>query len=347
MKKLKQILTLAFVLTVIFCLTSGKKQTTIFVIGDSTAAEKSDPATNPERGWGMVLQGYFDKTITVDNHAVNGRSSKSFLDEGRWQKVMDRIKPGDYVLIQFGHNDEKTSPERHTDPGTTFDANLERYVTDARSKGAIPVLLSCVVRRNFFKQVGKDIDDEALRNTIYSDERVNSDTLIDTHGAYKDVPRYVAQRLRVTFIDANRLTHELEQGLGVIGSRSIHMWYKPGEVSSIPDGRHDNTHYNLKGARLVAALIASELGSKEKALKRHLVHYDYVVSAKGRGNYMSLQSALKAIPAKGNATVYVVDGKWNITKDELKGKRVKFIVREEAKVNITKRPVIDRPVIIK
>lgn len=117
---------------------SSTKTTTVFVIGDSTAAEKSGFRKSPERGWGMVLQGCFDDKILVDNHAVNGRSSKSFLDEGKWQKVLDRMKPGDYVLIQFGHNDEKPKADRHTDPGTTFDAHLARYVNETRAKGAYP-----------------------------------------------------------------------------------------------------------------------------------------------------------------------------------------------------------------
>lgn len=113
-KKLSLLLCLAMTL---FVMTSSTKITTIFVIGDSTAAEKSNFKDNPERGWGMVLQGFFDDKILVDNHAVNGRSSKSFINEGRWQKVLDRLKPGDYVFIQFGHNDEKPKPDRHTDPG--------------------------------------------------------------------------------------------------------------------------------------------------------------------------------------------------------------------------------------
>lgn len=121
---------------------SGRKQTTIFIIGDSTAADKPHPDISMERGWGMMLQGFFDEDIVVENHAVNGRSSKSFLTQGRWQKVLERIKPGDYVFIQFCHNDEKPDSDRHTDPGTTFDANLELYVDEARAKGATPVLFN-------------------------------------------------------------------------------------------------------------------------------------------------------------------------------------------------------------
>ena len=133
-KKLSLLLCLAMTL---FVMTSSTKITTIFVIGDSTAAEKSNFKDNPERGWGMVLQGFFDDKILVDNHAVNGRSSKSFINEGRWQKVLDRLKPGDYVFIQFGHNDEKPKPDRHTDPGSTFDANLRRFVEETRQKGGM------------------------------------------------------------------------------------------------------------------------------------------------------------------------------------------------------------------
>ena len=139
---------------------------TIFMIGDSTMANKQIKNGNLERGWGMALQCYFDDAIRVDNHAVNGRSSKSFIDEGRWQKVVDKIRPGDYVFIQFGHNDEKPKADRHTDPGSTFDDNLRRFVRETRAKGGIPVLFNCVVRRNFFKQVPRNDDDEALRKTV-------------------------------------------------------------------------------------------------------------------------------------------------------------------------------------
>ena len=93
----------------------------------------------PERGWGMVLPCFFSEDVRIDNHALNGRSSKSFIDEGRWQEVLDKIKPGDYVFIQFGHNDEKPKADRHTEPGSTFDANLRRFVLETRSKGGIPV----------------------------------------------------------------------------------------------------------------------------------------------------------------------------------------------------------------
>lgn len=247
-----------------------RKTVTVFMIGDSTMANKDTTGGKQERGWGMMLQQYFKSGVVVDNHAVNGRSSKSFIDEGRWDVVLSKMKPGDYVIIQFGHNDEKPAADRHTDPGTTFDANLRRFVLESRARGGIPILCNAVVRRNFYRQVDSSVDDESLRNTTYEDEKVNSDTLIDTHGAYLLSPRNVARELGVPFIDANRVTHDLEQGMGIEGSRRLHMWFRPGEHPSVPKGRKDNTHYNVFGATVVAGLLAEEIAHQVPALKKKM-----------------------------------------------------------------------------
>lgn len=247
-----------------------RKTVTVFMIGDSTMANKDTTGGKQERGWGMMLQQYFKSGVVVDNHAVNGRSSKSFIDEGRWDVVLSKMKPGDYVIIQFGHNDEKPAADRHTDPGTTFDANLRRFVLESRARGGIPILCNAVVRRNFYRQVDSSVDDESLRNTTYEDEKVNSDTLIDTHGAYLLSPRNVARELGVPFIDANRVTHDLEQGMGIEGSRRLHMWFRPSEHPSVPKGRKDNTHYNVYGATVVAGLLAEEIAHQVPALKKKM-----------------------------------------------------------------------------
>lgn len=250
------------------------KVTTIFIIGDSTAAQKDLSKGSPERGWGMALQQYFDADfIRVDNHAVNGRSSKSFMDEGRWDRVLALIKPGDYVIIQFGHNDEKDQPERHTDPGSTFDYNLAKYIRETREHGGIPVVMNAVVRRNFFHEVPENADDEALRNTTFRDgvRMAEGDTLADTHGLYAVAPRDVARRMNAHFVDANRITHDLEQGLGREASKKLHMWYRPGEHPALPDGRQDNTHYNEYGAKVVAGLLADALCEEIPLLKRYLI----------------------------------------------------------------------------
>lgn len=263
----------------LFLLTASTQQkvTTIFIIGDSTAAKKDLSTGSPERGWGMALQCFFDDTfIRVDNHAVNGRSSKSFIDEGRWQKVLDKIQPGDYVIIQFGHNDEKPKPDRHTDPGSTFDYNLAKFVRETREKGGIPVLMNAVVRRNFAKKAVKNDDDEALRNTTFKDapQQMEGDSLIDTHGLYRVAPHDVAVRMNCHFVDANKITHDLEQSLGVEGSKKLHMWYKPGEHPALPAGRQDNTHYNIYGAHEVAQRLANALCNEIPLLRKYRTNDD-------------------------------------------------------------------------
>lgn len=276
MKSLKSIF---LIISVICGLTAAMpdKTTTIFVIGDSTAANKDTTGGKVERGWGMMLQNCFDADyIVVDNHAVNGRSSKSFLDEGRWAKVLSKIRPGDYVIIQFGHNDEKAQPERHTDPGSTFDDNLARYVRETRGHGGIPVLMNPVVRRNFLVKAPVIADDEQLRTSTFSDgvKMVEGDTLIDTHGLYRVAPRNVARLMNCHFIDANQITHDLEQGLGREVSKKLHMWFRPGEEPSVPQGKQDNTHYNIYGAQVVADLLADALCEEIPLLKAYRIKKD-------------------------------------------------------------------------
>ena len=251
---------------------SHEPKFTVFMIGDSTMANKDTTGGKQERGWGMVLQQYFDDGVVVDNHAVNGRSSKSFINEGRWEKVLAKIKPGDYVFIQFGHNDEKPKPDRHTDPGSTFDDNLRKFVNETREKGGIPVLFNAVVRRNFALKEQKNDDDEKLRNLDAKSGKnlLEGDTLSDTHGDYRIAPANVAKEMGVVFVDANTITHELEQGLGREGSKKLHMIFAPGEHPSMPNGKWDNTHYNIYGANQVALLLIKAVGDKIPQIKSHL-----------------------------------------------------------------------------
>jgi pectinesterase len=248
------------------------KVRTIFIIGDSTAAKKDTKNGKVERGWGMMLQNCFDKNyIKVDNHAVNGASSLSFISGGRWKKVLQRIRPGDFVVIQFGHNDEKSGQKKHTDPGSTFNEVLSRYCNETRELGGIPILMNCVVRRNFAKNTYNNGDDEALRNTTYADgaKVEEADILIDTHGDYRFAPITVAKELNVYFVDANKITHELEQGLGVEGSKKLHMWFLPGQERSEIKGKKDNTHYNIYGAQVVANLLADGICEEIPELKKY------------------------------------------------------------------------------
>lgn len=330
MKQLK-LLTLVALLTMLFTAADQDKTTTIFIIGDSTAANKDISHDRKERGWGMALQCYFDDNILVDNHAVNGRSSLSFFNEGRWTKVLEKMKPGDYVIIQFGHNDEKPKADRHTDPGSTFDYMLARYVRETREHGGIPVLMNCVVRRNFFVNAPENDDDEKLRTTTFKDgvKMVEGDSLIDTHGLYRVAPRDVAQRMNTHFVDANQLTHHLEQELGTEASKQLHMWYLPGQEPSIPDGRQDNTHYNVYGAHVVAKILADALCEEIPVLKKYRCDADVTVDRLGRGDYLSLDAALQQVDHRKPCTIQILGGQW--VKPHLpKKSQVQFILRQGA-----------------
>lgn len=337
MTKLR-ILTLFIALVTVFAV-DAKKKITIFGIGDSTMANKDISKGSPERGWGMVLQGCFSEDIVVDNHSKNGRSSISFINEGLWDVVLSKIQPGDYVFIQFGHNDEKHDQPgktpRFSKPGSSFDANLTRYVNETRAKGGIPVLFNCVERRLFFdSKKGKpentaDVDDESLRDVKYGDEQVNTEYLVPTHytvdGDYTEAPRMVAKKLNVPFVDATRISHIMENDYGVVESRKLHMWLKPGEVASIPEGRKDNTHYSIYGAHVIANLLVDAIGESVPALKKYIRHYDYVVSDKGRGNYMTLADAVAE--AKEGSTILVLDGTFQKPQT---AKKLKYEVRATA-----------------
>ena len=208
----------------------------IFMIGDSTMANKK-PSTEPERGWGHVLQHFFTDEIVVSNHAQNGRSSKSFINEGRWKAVLDSIKPGDYVIIQFGHNDQKPDSARHTDPYTTYKANLEKYVNETRSKGANPILCTSIIRRKFDK----------------------NGVLIDTHGDYPVVTRLVAKEMNVPLIDLQKETEKLVMELGQEDSKKLYLYTQPGEYPNRPDGVKDDTHLCIFGANKVAELAVNKM----------------------------------------------------------------------------------------
>jgi pectinesterase len=267
--KSKNLLCLSVCVMLLCAFKSDKPQYTIYMIGDSTMANKSLNDGNLERGWGMVLQDFFDKRdVVISNHAVNGRSSKSFIDEGRWQVVLNNLSSGDYVIIQFGHNDEKPNADRHTDPGTTFDANLARFVTEARAKGAIPILYNSIVRRSFKVDTMAIIADDVRGNNF--DSRNEGNTLIDTHGAYLNSPKEVAKKLNVTFIDANKITHDIVEKLGPTKSKLLFMWVAPGVCKACPNGRKDNTHLNNIGAHIIAGAIIKATGEQIPEINQYV-----------------------------------------------------------------------------
>ncbi|MFF2366815.1 rhamnogalacturonan acetylesterase [Streptomyces sp. NPDC058122] len=201
---------------------------TLHIAGDSTAAQKYADAA-PETGWGTALPFFLREDVTVANHAVNGRSSKSFIDEGRLAAILDVIRPGDLLLVQFGHNDEKAAdPTRYTEPWTTFQDCLRQYLDGARSRGAQPVLATPVERRKF------DADGDA----------------VSTHGDYPASMRALATAERVALLDIQARSIALWQRLGVEETKRYFNWTAT---------EQDNTHFNPPGAIAVARLVAGAL----------------------------------------------------------------------------------------
>ena len=227
----------------------AQKKPTLFLIGDSTMANKENPDKNPEHGWGQVLDQFFTTGIEIQNHAMNGRSSKSFRTEGRWNTIEKQLKKGDFVIIQFGHNDQKVKDStKFTNPHTQYRANLERYVKEARAKGAIPILMTSIVRRNFNE----------------------NGVLVDTHKEYPLIVRLVADDLHVPFVDMQLLTEQLEVSYGPENSKKLHLHYKEGEEPYYPKGKDDDTHLSKQGADLVAQLAVNSLKSMKTGLEKFI-----------------------------------------------------------------------------
>ncbi|WP_443944935.1 rhamnogalacturonan acetylesterase [Pedobacter sp. AW1-32] len=216
-----------------------KKTTTIYIIGDSTAANKEAKAY-PETGWGMEFQSFFQTDVKIDNRALNGRSTKSFRAENRWQPIVDKLTPNDYVFIEFGHNDEKIDKPAVGTTIAEFKANLVQYIKEARAKKASPVLLTPIARRSF-------------KNGV----------LMDTHGDYPRAVKQVADSLNVPIIDMLAKTESLLIRLGDEKSIALFNHVEPGN-ENYPEGKKDDTHLSPLGAKQVASLVAS--GIKELKL---------------------------------------------------------------------------------
>ena len=250
----------------------------IHLVGDSTMADKPR-LEHPERGWGQLLPEYVTAPVTVQNHAKNGRSTKSFLDEGRWATVLDQLKEGDWVIIQFGHNDEKSQdPSRYADPDGAYRGNLTRFVREARARGGIPILATSVARRK------------------WSDDG----ELIDTHGRYLEVTREVAAAEDVPLLELNKLTSDIIRERGVAASKDLFLWFAPGELTAAPDGLSDDTHFSEFGARIVAGMAAQEIHRLNLPLKAHLRVLPrnpdrVVVAADGTGHVNTIQAAIEAV----------------------------------------------------
>ena len=236
------------VITAAMAFIKADKKITVFLVGDSTMSSKETSAY-PETGWGMPFSIFFDSTVVVKNVAQNGRSTKSFIEEKRWQQVMDNLHEGDYVFIQFGHNDEvKEKVDRYTTP-EEFSANLERFVKDTRSKKAIPVLITPVARRKFD----------------------SSGNIVNTHEVYAQLVKNVAAKLQAPLIDLNEKSMALLQQLGPENSTFLYNHLTPGEHPNYPDGKEDDTHFSELGARKMAEIVLQEIKALQLPLAEKIV----------------------------------------------------------------------------
>lgn len=207
-----------------------EKYINIYLAGDSTV-ENVSPEQARKQGWGKHLSDYVSNEVRILNEAKGGRSSKSFINEGRLKSILERINPNDYLFIQFGHNDQKIEDEsRGTDPFTTFQENITHYINGARHKKAIPILLTSVNRRKFDEH-GK---------------------LLDTLGDYPEAIRNIAAKLNVPLIDLWEKSRRLYEELGEEETKKLFYWYELEDPNTPPD----DTHFSRYGAMKIAELVA-------------------------------------------------------------------------------------------
>ncbi len=225
-----------------------KNKIKIFLAGDSTIAIK-DTKAFPETGWGMPFVQFWDSAVTVVNKAKNGRSTKTFLSEGLWKSIMNEAKEGDYVIIQFGHNDESVEKKERYSTPDTFKMNLHRFIKETKEKKATPILLTPVSRRKF------DKDGKAVA----------------THEQYSALVREVAKETGVLFIDLDEKSKALYQQFGPEHSKLLFLQLQPGEHPNYPEGKNDNTHFNELGARLIAQIVLKELRNLDCGLTERII----------------------------------------------------------------------------
>ena len=261
------------------------------LMGDSTMADKDLSYENPERGWGQRLKSHVDTNVIVANYAQNGRSTKSVQTLGIWDRVKKDLKAGEYLFIQFGHNDSKESDTtRYAAPFGAYQDNIRLFVDHALSVGAKPVLFTPVSRRWF--------DDEGKLKE-------------NCHGDYPAAVMQIAEEYGLPLIDANRITQAWLKSLGDEPSRRYYMWVEKGTNPKHPDGKIDNTHTNVAGARQIVNLLLPEIVKVIPELAEHVVDYDFVVAKDGSGDFFTVQEAVNAAPdycKQDETTIYIKDG---------------------------------------
>lgn len=240
----------------------AKEPITVYLAGDSTMAQKL-PDKRPETGWGEALQKFFDpKHVSIENHAKNGRSTRTFIEEKLWQAIIDKLKRDDYVFIEFGHNDAaKDRTDRYTPPDD-YRRNLIRFITDVRERKGMPVLLTPVMRRRFDKD----------------------GNFLDSHGEYPGIVRAVASEYKVPLIDMHRKSEKVLRQYGVEDSRKLFLHLKPNENANYPRGIEDNTHFSPLGADVMAALAVDGIRELKLGLAGYLRSIEREGNRSGAGS---------------------------------------------------------------
>ncbi len=292
---------------------------TVYLIGDSTMSVKETKAY-PETGWGMPFAYFFDSSVVVDNRAKNGRSTRTFIEENRWQPVVDNLKPGDYVLIQFGHNDEVKTKKSYTTE-SEFKSYLHKYVSDTKSKKATPILITPTARRYFDT------------NGVFT----------GTHEPYSEAVRTVAKEQQIPCVDLDKKSQELLKKMGAEHSTLLYNHLEPGEHPNYPTGKRDNTHFNELGARKMAELVLESLHALNVPLVEHVVKPNSAKEWKFSSviepvfkkdtfsilrygavrdgitlNTQSIQAAILDCHTKGGGVVLIPNGLWSTAPLELK-----------------------------
>jgi len=235
------------ILLILLSMAPTKQPVQVYLVGDSLMADKA-ASRYPLTGWGQVLHEYFSPDVTVHNLAHYGRTTRTFVAENHWKLLLDSLKKGDYVLIGFGHNDEKVDIPNIGVQLADFRNYLLGFIKDVRQQSAIPVLLTPVSRRSFI-------------NGVYQ----------DTHKAYADVTREIAQQQNVPLIDLEQKTEQIVRKMGEDGSKKFFNWVDRAAYPAYPKGSKDNTHLSAYGAHQVAALVAEGVRAQHLALAKYLV----------------------------------------------------------------------------
>jgi len=230
----------------------------VYIAGDSTVMTyKSGYNLFPQQGWGGRLPDYFTTAVTFSNHAIGGRSTKSFVDEGRLTEILNVILPGDYLFVQFGHNDGSSAPALHTDPFTTYKTYLAMFLDGAVQHGAIPVLVTPMGRRNY-DSTGKFINDFVDRCTAM---------------------KQLAVEKNCKLIDLNTKSIAFYNGIGAPATGDVFLWLAVGQYPNFPNGVSDNTHFQEYGAGQLARLVTQGIEENNLAIKAFITSITYPAEA--------------------------------------------------------------------